>query len=867
MKARQSIKPLLENSFASSGSYSESQPRERRIKKAKDVLKNGNGGFRNLSYRFISSEKTTENNSLEKNSSENNSLEKIIGVELTKIKKSIEDISSSINNSFEVLSRIESRISPSNLTVGKKEFAQSFRFDPLAPQGRQVTKVTATGKSARFASKKEASMVLSKAAYLGAAQNQQPQTTQQIKNSEEVKSLIVLLKETLNDKVKEEKKVAKTKKSSRFEEFEEFDRIEKPQSYSDSIEKKEKKEKAKSTLRYGGSGFSRRAAFGLTSLLVGEQTAEKFATKFRNVQETEEAYSTLTGTRPVLKETLDNKVKEETRVTKSKETKGTKESREPKEISRSQEPQSYSDSIEEKEKKEKAKSTLRYGGSGFGRKAAFGLTSLLVGEKMAEKVGTKFRNVQETEEAYSTLTGRPTASSQIQNIPLRIPGQTSIASGKTKTQELSETGRQRAKTEEIAEEEKEYREDIIERLERIEKKLDKGSGVGVFSFGALLGSLFGRFKQLMRVIFGPIGKILLAIASALGIAKGVEAIKDIFTGRSTSGATQEPQPRPTPETNERSKRTRTPRIPPAVGSTTSTPTPTQGTPRIPPDVSSAEASSKQTSTRRERREGRGRRESNVPAKWKSFLRWLEKRNPEIFAKFMRRVGVSLAGLAIPGPGWIWTAASTLGSVYFAWEIYSLYKEFSREKFEKGDVANLPELDNENETFDINKFMQEGGTEEELEEILNKMFEPSSMENIVPEEINKFMQEGGTEDDKLQKNAEDSRRNLSRNQGRFQAQPQRSEIEPQKQETLVETQRENQRLNDDRQSMQMPGVVGSTAPQSPTVVALQPINNVVQAPQQQNRPTLIHTRSIESSVSTYAALIFDHPIEHSGTYKV
>lgn len=62
--------------------------------------------------------------------------------------------------------KIYTRLKPTNITVGKGDAEQTFRYDPLAPAGKKVTVLTSTGKSGRFASKKESAAVLSKAAYL-----------------------------------------------------------------------------------------------------------------------------------------------------------------------------------------------------------------------------------------------------------------------------------------------------------------------------------------------------------------------------------------------------------------------------------------------------------------------------------------------------------------------------------------------------------------------------------------------------------------------------------------------------------------------------------------------------------------------------
>ena len=63
--------------------------------------------------------------------------------------------------------RIEKRVSPRDVTVGKGDDAQTYKFDPLAPQGKQVTEATEAGLAGKFAGNKEEASVLSKAAYFG----------------------------------------------------------------------------------------------------------------------------------------------------------------------------------------------------------------------------------------------------------------------------------------------------------------------------------------------------------------------------------------------------------------------------------------------------------------------------------------------------------------------------------------------------------------------------------------------------------------------------------------------------------------------------------------------------------------------------
>lgn len=71
-------------------------------------------------------------------------------------------LSKSLESLDQKISFIVSRISAKTVTVGRGDRAQSFRFDPLAPQGKQVTTLTASGKTGRFASAAESNAVLSK---------------------------------------------------------------------------------------------------------------------------------------------------------------------------------------------------------------------------------------------------------------------------------------------------------------------------------------------------------------------------------------------------------------------------------------------------------------------------------------------------------------------------------------------------------------------------------------------------------------------------------------------------------------------------------------------------------------------------------
>ena len=75
-------------------------------------------------------------------------------------------------------------------------------------------------------------------------------------------------------------------------------------------------------------------------------------------------------------------------------------------------------------------------------------------------------------------------------------------------------------------------------------------------------------------------------------------------------------------------------------------------------------------------------------KWSRFLVFLEKKSPLLFKKIGKRLLLAGAGLAVPGPGWIMTAISVLGSISLAWELYGWWKEFNAES--DNTSSNSPE---------------------------------------------------------------------------------------------------------------------------------------------------------------------------------
>ena len=82
------------------------------------------------------------------------------------------------------------------------------------------------------------------------------------------------------------------------------------------------------------------------------------------------------------------------------------------------------------------------------------------------------------------------------------------------------------------------------------------------------------------------------------------------------------------------------------------------------------------------------------SKWGKFLKFVEKRAPKLFAKIGTRLAAAGALMAIPVAGWIMAALQLGFSLYFAYEIYVLWREFSsgyREETEADKDDTSPEL--------------------------------------------------------------------------------------------------------------------------------------------------------------------------------
>ena len=99
-------------------------------------------------------------------------------------------------------------------------------------------------------------------------------------------------------------------------------------------------------------------------------------------------------------------------------------------------------------------------------------------------------------------------------------------------------------------------------------------------------------------------------------------------------------------------------------------------------------------------------------KWARFLSFLEKNDNKLFNKIGKRLLIAGAGLAIPGPGWIWTAISVLGSVSLAWELYGWWQKFTGQSDEASDNSPEKATESRNEEQEksslISRLMNDSG---------------------------------------------------------------------------------------------------------------------------------------------------------------
>lgn len=505
----------------------------------------------------------------------------------------LEEISTKLSDVFSRLERIDNRLNPKNITVGKEGQRQTYRYDPLSPEGKKVTVVTASGKSGRFASKKESSAVLSKAAYLG-NMIQTPSSNRtgvSLPKNNYLGKNVVNLNERVDNKtvekistriasqtVKEIKKtligadepkrnpitIDSTAIQTKNMELGSVDNRTQL-SYQDYLKNSNEIEESEKVLRYGGKGILRPFLFGATKGLVGEEIASKISDKFRNKKQSQQAFERIqdidsgyrekyrTPFKPTTEVTEKAAVNEIPATVSSSVTPETTSRLPVNEIPNARmaprseveqfRPLSYDSYLDVQNKQEQSQKTMRYGGKGFGRAFLFGATKALVGENIASNIANKFRNKQETQDAFEELSNpseikikdaEPTIPTEnttsknvpVNNAPITSPDQTG---GMTLSQIGASEEMQNAVQAQKTEEETEFNADVIARLQRIEDRIgdiEGGGGGG----GGILDSIMDLTTKFggMSKILGGLTKIAAPLAAGLAVFQGVD---DLLEGK------------------------------------------------------------------------------------------------------------------------------------------------------------------------------------------------------------------------------------------------------------------------------------------------------------------------------------------------
>lgn len=135
----------------------------------KENLKNKKG-YQEIKESLFGEKKKKESLGVGKNEASEGE-EKSVGVKSDKeVLEKVSDIEQDIASVKEIADKIYDRIKVKDVTVGKGKNAQTYRYDPLSPQGKQVKEISESGKAAGFAKKGDANRVLTAASYLGSKQ-------------------------------------------------------------------------------------------------------------------------------------------------------------------------------------------------------------------------------------------------------------------------------------------------------------------------------------------------------------------------------------------------------------------------------------------------------------------------------------------------------------------------------------------------------------------------------------------------------------------------------------------------------------------------------------------------------------------------
>lgn len=188
-------------------------------------------------------------------------------------------------------------------------------------------------------------------------------------------------------------------------------------------------------------------------------------------------------------------------------------------VEEKRQPKSYEEYLSVNKNLSKAEKTLRYGGTGFGRKALFGITKAIAGEGVALKVASLGRNKKQTEEAYQTIQNDgyapPVAAEEQQKV-------NELTADDTESQKAAEMALKSKNDAELAEKNEEWNKDVIERLDRIEASTGGGGSsivdLIIAAIPLALAGLYAQFKIIkagIDFVKNSVGKIGEAIGKKI----------------------------------------------------------------------------------------------------------------------------------------------------------------------------------------------------------------------------------------------------------------------------------------------------------------------------------------------------------------
>lgn len=298
---------------ATPGSYAEFSEQQRQQRQSQDILKyGGKGAARKFAYGFVKgfagedaaksfTDRFGNQDQMEEayqslQGGEEDTAEKISKEELQKIISQMDNLDSTIREKFSAIieeldgitatvEKIEMRVSPRDVVIGKGENAQTFRYDPLAPEGKQVKQVTASGKAGIGASKSDIQSVLNKASFFG-NQDMEKQTPSAKKISKAEAKLIA-------EQLVDELEAAPGTTVPKAEDSGEPGKPGMPATYEEYAARQKRIKDAEETLKYGGKGFAKKFKYGFIKGFAGEERARSFAEKTGDAAQQEEAYQTL----------------------------------------------------------------------------------------------------------------------------------------------------------------------------------------------------------------------------------------------------------------------------------------------------------------------------------------------------------------------------------------------------------------------------------------------------------------------------------------------------------------------------------------------------------------------------------------------